>query len=215
MCVEGSVVLNRKDMMLYFFRRNIFDIRRMLAVDYDLTRVEEEKQQPRMTLDGHAIEVRRVEVLLEREAAQIRNAIKKMDFKPTFDIEEIRRRLARGFYFVVVKHQDRIIGWYWAGVKEVYFEELNCHIKIKRDQAFLYNMYIEKKHRGRGIIDIARRELFLHLKKEKYKRAWSLVKINNKASLKSHTRMNYRFLGNYIFVRLLSFTLTFSPKSIR
>jgi len=200
--------------MKWFIKRNVFSFQSMLTVERDLANLPIEKPHFPTIIDDMEIFPNRLKEITSDDERKIQDAISRMDIKPTFDVHEAKRRLNRGFYFVNIEHNNKIVGWTWTGINKVYFEEFNCNLKVRKNQAFGFNAYIEREYRNRRLFNILRYERDYHLKTDGYEKLWGLIHKNNYAQIKSCQRMNYEFIGNFTFVKFLFISCKFPPRGI-
>ena len=200
--------------MKWFIKRNIFSYQSMVTVMCDLTGSSVEKPPSPTIVEGMEIFPERLREITADDAKKLEEAIHHMDGKPTFDAEEAKKRLGKGFYFITLQCDNVVIGWNWGGINKVYFGEFNCQLKLKNDHAFIYGTYIQKEYRNKGINGILTKELSFHLKKDGYDKIWSLIHKWNHASIKSRLKMNWKIIGDYNFIKFLFMNFKFPPKGI-
>ena len=186
----------------------------MVTVMFDLTAFSVEKPLSPTIVEEMEIFPKRLEKINSDDAKKLEDAINRMDGKPTFDVEEAKRRLSMGFYLITLQCNDEMIGWNWGGVNRVYFGEFNCHLKLKKGHAFSYGTYVQKEYRNKGINNILKKELSFHLKKDGYDKIWGLIHKWNHASTNSLLKMNWKIIGDYNFIKFLFMNFKFPPKGI-
>lgn len=200
--------------MRWYIRRNIFAISSMIVMEYDLSKYRDERPSYPMFVDGLAVSATRLFEINSEYGVKIEKAISQMDYKSPFDIQEAKRRIEEGGYFIILENESEIIGWSWAAVNRVFFDDFNCFIKIKERCAFSYNLYIKKQHRGKRLNHITLGELLYQLKIDGYKKTWLLVHKWNRGSLRSLNSMGWRIAGHYNFLKLMFLNLRFPPQGI-
>lgn len=183
-------------------------------MEYDLSKCPVQRPSWPTIVEGMEVSAKRLREIRPEDGTKIEHAIKRMDIKPTFDLEEAKKRVSHGFYFITLQLEDKIIGWDWAGVDKVYFDQFNCHIQLRKGHVFSFNTYIEKAYRGRGLNSIVVKGKLYELVKDGYGKIWGLAHKWNQASIKSFENMNWKFLGNYNFIKLFFLNLRFPPKGI-
>jgi hypothetical protein len=153
------------------------------------------------SLDG--VVARKIYEINSCEEDKIRDALDRKGFKSPFNVNEAKQRIKDNFYFIVVEKNEKIIGWSWAGVGNVYFGEFNCKIKLKKDEAFSFNTYVAPDFRGLNVNQITLNEKLSQLKKDGYRLIWGLIYPWNKSSLRSFEKNRWNRLGNFYFLRIL------------
>lgn len=199
--------------MKWFLRRKFFFITSMSVFECKLSDNQTSTQQMK-SLEENKIEVNRIKQIDDAIKDQLENSLKKSDITPTFNINEAKKRIDKGSYFFILKCNENIIGWSWAKVGTVFFDEFQDTINLKEKHAFAYNSFILKEYRGKGLISLLYQEKLNHLKKDGIVKVWALVHKWNKKSLKSFNKMKWTKLGNYTFLRVLFFNLKFPPDGI-
>lgn len=200
--------------MLWFIKRNIFLIKSMVTVEYDLEHFSKEKISYPIVIDGMKVVAKRlVEINTEYEE-RIEMVLCRMDFTPPFNIEEARRRLNKGYYFIILENDSQIIGWDWAAINKVFFDEFYCNIDLQDKESFSFNTYISKEFRGKKLIKILLNEKLFQLKKDGYSKIWGLIYPSNMASRKSFRENGWKEIGYYRFLKLLFMDFRFPPKGI-
>jgi len=199
--------------MIWFFKRNIFDVKRMVAVVYNLEYFDASSPKNKLYEGGNFV-AKRLETINEFYRDRILKAINRMDIKPTFDLLEISKRLEKGHYFIIVENEDEIVGWRWAAVGSVFFEEFNCHINLGQRDVFSYNTYVDKRYRGKKLNNIMDWERVRCLSEDGYKILWALIYNRNKAALRSAVNFGYKKMGYYYFIKLLFMSIHFPPKEL-
>lgn len=197
--------------MKWFFKRHIFSNVAMKTIVYDLSNHPEKKDHTQIYINNKKLNCFVVKKLEPQLNEKIEQTISRMDIKPSFDINEIQKRLAKGFFFAVAMVEDKVIGWTWGAVNKVYFEDFNCWIKITDSFVFTYNTFVDKDYRGKRVGQYLKDEMCHCLKSNGYIKIWGLVHTWNKASLKSNLRFGFKLSGDYRFIKLFGLNLHF-PK---
>ena len=200
--------------MKWFIKRNIFSYQSMVTVMCDLTGSSVEKPLFPTIIEGMEIFPKRLREINSDDTKKLEDAINRMDSKPTFDVDEAKRRLSRGFCFITLQCSGKMIGWSWAGVNRVYFQDLNSYIDLKQGTAFSYNTYIQKNYRGKQLNHIVFTEKQYQLKKDGYDKIWGLIHKWNHTSTNSLLKMNWKIIGDYNFIKFLFMNFKFPPKGI-
>ena len=200
--------------MLWFFKKNIFSIKSMLTVEYDLEHFSKEGISYPIVVDGMKATAKRLMEINPEYEERIGPVLRRMDFTPPFDIGEAKRRLDKGYYFIILENDGRVIGWSWAGIGKVWFNEFNCNIELKTRHAFFFNTYVAKEFRGKELNQIVFNEKLYQLKNDGYIKLWGLIYKSNEASLRSLRKIGFKEPGYYRFLKLLFMNFRLSPKDI-
>ena len=200
--------------MLWYFKKNIFSLNSMVVVEYDLSRLPTKEIAYPIVVDGMQVVAKQLKKITPEYETKIISAIQKMDFTPPFNIQEAKRRLKKGCYFIILENDIEIIGWSWAAINRVFFDEFNCHINIKGKHAFFFNTYVHKGFRGKRLNHIVFHEKLHQLKKDGYDKIWGLIYKSNKPSRRSLQEIGFEEIGSYSFAKLLFMNFRFPPKGI-
>lgn len=201
--------------MQWFIKRNIFSYISMSVLLYDLDFLSSEKEIHFIETEYGKIIPKRLESIDSDNALHLKNAISRMDCKPMFDLPEARERLNKNDYFTVAsKENGEIVGWTWGAVRRIFFRDFNCHLIIRNNDVFSYNMYVEKKYRGKRINNLMQYQQFFHLKNKGFRRTWALVHKWNQASVNSLKKMGWKVVGEYNFIKFFYMNIKFPPKGI-
>jgi hypothetical protein len=200
--------------MRWYIKRNIFAINSMIVMEYDLSKCREERPSYPVFVDGLGVSATRLFEINSEYGVKVGKAISQMDYRPPFDIQEARRRIKEGGYFIILENGSEIIGWSWAAVNRVFFDDFNCFIKIRERCAFSYNLHIKAQFRGKRLNHITLGELLYQLKNDGYEKTWVLVHKWNYGSLRSLNNMGWRMVGHYNFMKLIFLNFRFPPHGI-
>lgn len=146
---------------------------------------------------------------------QFNGAIRKIDFKPPFDLDDARNRLKRGYMFFVIFFENEIVGWRWYAFKKVFCEDFRCNLKIRDDQAYGYNLFVNKDHRGKHL---AARLIISgepYLREIGVKSIWIINYDWNIPAQATVRKAGYRKIGYYRLVNILGLKLHSFPKIIK
>lgn len=185
----------------------------MVVVVYNLEAFDVSDPKNKL-YEGGGFFAKRLETIDDYYKGRIIKAINRMDIKPTFDLPEISRRLEKGHYFIIVENEDEIVGWRWAAVDSVYFEDFNCRINLGQRDVFSYNTYVDKRYRGKKLNNIMDWERVRCLSDDGYGILWALIYNRNKAALKSAVNFGYKKIGYYYLIRLFFKSFHFPPKEL-
>jgi len=99
-----------------------------------------------------------------------------------------------------VKSNGEIVAFNWANLKE-------CHSKwhrfsLKEDEAYLFDMYTLKSHRGKNIAPFLRHRTYRALKGMGKTKFYSYSSFLNKSAVRFKKKLNARILKLYLFVEL-------------
>lgn len=74
-----------------------------------------------------------------------------------------------------------------------------CFIHLKDDEALMDDSFTVERWRGRGIHTAVHNGMLLFLQQKGYRRAYTIVGINNKSSKKTHNRIGWEFSGTMLY----------------
>jgi hypothetical protein len=74
-------------------------------------------------------------------------------FKPIFGIMDAEQRIRAGELCFICEDRGKIIAYEWTATKKKYILEINCTIKLGSNEAYNYNAYVAKGHRGGRVIN--------------------------------------------------------------
>ena len=120
-------------------------------------------------------------------------------------------------YFFTVSETDggEIVGWTCAAVNEVFFDDFNSNITLKKDHAFSYSTYVHKKFRGKKLNHYMKEINFYNLKIKGFNCIWALVHKWNKPSIKSLQNMKWSMIGDYRFLKFMYLNFHFPPDALK
>lgn len=117
----------------------------------------------------------------------------------------ILERFNKGSQCFLVKIENKIIHYNWVSY---YWEESlgGRFIVLKKNEAFCLDAYTQEKWRGQGIYPAAHYQMLHFLQKKGYRKAYTLVDLDNRSSRKTHFLYGWRTIGT-----VLCFTKRGSP----
>lgn len=190
--------------------KKIFKYQRMITIKYDLT----SNRAHKLSFNIGNIEIRRLNLLSETDKEKFIQVLSEMDFTPPFDIDEVETRLNKGFLLIIAETAEKeIVGWSWAAFKEVYFNDFFYTITLNSDEAFIYNTYVSKEHRGQKINHLLLTRLLCEIRKKNINKAWALIHHWNKSSIRSYLKYGFKNIGDYYFLRMGPFVFSYRPKA--
>ncbi len=172
--------------------------RRFAVVEYN---IENHKNDNKFNQEKSKIFVRRIKTIDKNLEEKISDALSRMDFNPPFDISEAKKRLEKGYYFVIAEQNDEIIGWRWAAINSIFISEIGKRVKLEKREAYDFNAYVEKLYRSKGINKIMIRHEVSCLHNARFRKMWGLNYSWNIAHLKSLTRMGYKIVAYYYYFK--------------
>jgi GNAT superfamily N-acetyltransferase len=109
------------------------------------------------------------------------------------------------FCAVAENNVNEIIGYGWFSDKAEHVEEsLEYRLAIPHDTLYLYDLFIKREYRGRGVFDAFQNHYFQKSKQFERKHIICIISFGNDISLKAHFRLGYIITSDVICVRLLS-----------
>ena len=139
--------------------------------------------------------------------------LQEMDFKSDFTLDDAIARFQKGYFFYVAKRQSRIIGYCWWAVKNHHIQYFHGSIKLRPNEIYCLNNYIDKAFRGLGLLNMLKAYAFCDLKNYGYTRDIVGYFSWNKAAKRANEKLGYSFIGSvtygYVFtIRYLLNTVT-------
>lgn len=189
--------------MKWYINRYIFCKKSMERLFFKISEFKGEMIKEFPLENGKILKSYIIQSLDESLIFKLEKAFLRMDFKPPFNIEDIKNRLDKGHFFSVGMIGEKIIGWTWGGVGKVYFDEFFTNINLEPGNAFSFNSYVEKKYRGNVVLKILLNNLVFSLKEKNYKKIWALVYSWNKSSIKAYINSGWTQDNSYLFINIL------------
>ncbi|WP_028575398.1 hypothetical protein [Desulfonatronovibrio hydrogenovorans] len=204
--------------MKWYIKKNIYSLHKMHTFAYDL---DSYNRIPVEEIDSGVSDMKKLYFKHIKKSdsvfeSRMLSAFSKMDFKPNFNIEELRKRFGLGYFLTITETEHKeIVGWTWAAVKKVFFDDFNCYIKIKPKHAFSYSTYVHKDYRGKKLNHFMKEVNFYNLKQMDYNCIWALVHTWNKSSIRSLQNMKWDSIGYYKFLKLFYMNFHYPPESVK
>ncbi len=114
--------------------------------------------------------------------------------------ERILKRAEIGNKCFGVKYKGEIAAFMWINFKEC---KNNYHFeKLRKDEAYIFDVYTLKKFRGRKIASHMRNQAYKALNEDGIYTFYSLCGILNVPSVKSKKHLNGKFLKTVVYIKL-------------
>ncbi|CCK80479.1 GNAT family N-acetyltransferase [Desulfobacula toluolica] len=193
--------------------KNFFDIKKFFIIYVNLETLF--KIDPlKFNVEHPKYTVKQITNVKSYDIHAINKAIMKMDFKPPFDIDEVKKRLIHGYYFIVLEYEDSIVGWSWSGINNVYIPEFKKNITLKKSKAFSFNSYISASHRKKGLGQLLMSKMMQILKSDGYKEFVGIIYTWNKASVNMYLNLSWRIIGKCYSIKIFMIRLLIGIKKI-
>lgn len=131
----------------------------------------------------------------------------KDDFKMIVKIKE--RDLKFSHYKNLLKENTKCFGLF-QNDKVICFSFVHFDIfrtrflpgKLKKDEAYLYDLYTLKKYRGKGYAPFLRYQLYQKLKKMRIKKIYSITQKYNRSSFKFKDKLKAKPIRSFLYINI-------------
>lgn len=110
------------------------------------------------------------------------------------------RKLKDGNKCLAVKHRGEIVGYTWAELGKC--SDVMLTINLESNEAYLFDMFIDRSFRGKNIAPRLRVECYEALRSLGYDTGYSISDYFNTPSVRFKTKLNARFLKLFLYIRL-------------
>lgn len=114
--------------------------------------------------------------------------------------EQIQARLLKGHLCIVLKHGSRIAGYTWADFDEV--NDAACDYELRPGEAYLYDAFVAREFRGRGLAPYLRVESYRHLRLAGKHTFYSISDYFNSPAIRFKEKLNAEAIRVYLQVKL-------------
>ena len=115
----------------------------------------------------------------------------------------VKERLLRGLC-VAAFDGERVVGFNLIAFDEVYIPLLNMTRRLRPGQAWSEQITVAKDHRKSGLATALRYRVFSELKQRGFRFLYGGTLLTNIASLKSATKVGFRFLADVRYRKVLT-----------
>ncbi|MFA5362076.1 MAG: GNAT family N-acetyltransferase [Candidatus Omnitrophota bacterium] len=128
-----------------------------------------------------------------------------------YNEHEIKTAREKKHCFPSVKYLGKIIGYAKAGTGKVYIEDYRQEISLPREKGFIYDLYVDKKFRGKGIAAYLMNELMAELKKQGVKKIGCHIPGWNNASAAVFEKLGFKkikYVRHFRVLKRFRFNIT-------
>lgn len=120
-------------------------------------------------------------------------------------------RLEKGDRCILAVYNNKIVGYLWSMRDTMELTQFK-HIPLAKNRASSYKGFVLTDFRGKRIHPAMYNYLISILKKDGKRYIVSMVDLDNKSSIKTKQRGNYKVIGEIVHVRLFGFKYDFIKK---
>lgn len=203
--IKASYIISEEGIVTFFWKvikiiaLNLFRIRRVIIYELDLaTSVKE--ILPQVEVSFRLAEITDIESMDEENYNYNRKAKK-------YSAE----RFMQGDECILAVYNGRIVGYIW--IMEGYMElsQYN-YIKIPRNWAYVYSVFVIKEFRGKRIIHAMNGCIIQKLGRKNVKIIITTVAKDNKPAAKAKERIGFKRVSEIIIFKLLGFQYAYISK---
>lgn len=103
-----------------------------------------------------------------------------------------------------LKDNGRLVAYTWCNLLEIDYEGLKNHIKLKEDEAYLFDARTFKSHRGKNLAPFLRYRLYKHLTKIGRIKFISASSVLNSSAIKFKEKLGAKKYILYLYISLFS-----------
>ncbi|MEP6977772.1 MAG: hypothetical protein ABI948_06930 [Thermoleophilia bacterium] len=116
--------------------------------------------------------------------------------------DEARGRFARGERCFGVWLEGRLVSTRWLATGTIRLGYLGREVDLPPEQVYIYEIYTERGHRGRGISGAAGALVPPILSAEGVRRIVGVLEPENRAGIRANEKAGYRIVGRIGYVKL-------------
>jgi len=120
--------------------------------------------------------------------------------------KEVEAALRHNHVFLIMLHQDQIIGYVKIGIGPTYINDFSQMIAFMPGTAFVYDTFTLPDYRGRGLALFALIHAFEYFKARNFKRIFCHIEKWNVPSIKTFEKAGFRVIDTIKFVRSPGFS---------
>jgi ribosomal protein S18 acetylase RimI-like enzyme len=124
------------------------------------------------------------------------------DLVPPSELAYFRRRLSHGRICFIATHEKDIVGYGWV-TAELDFDIDNLELHLGVGDAYMDDLFTAPAYRGHGIGRAINQKRLQYLRKHSFKRAVSIVRVDNVPALKLSKANGWLEVDRMTFRRLL------------
>ena len=195
--------------MLWFIKQHVFSFIKMKQLFIALPEWNGDTACPDHAIEGKPLDCRIISNLDTALEPMFVESLARMESKPYFSLSDIHTRLQMGHVLSIAMIDNRIVGWTWSAMGNIHYSEFNALIKLRPGEAFSYNTYVHKQHRGKRINQYLLNNMLSYLKQRKRTKLWALIYPWNTASLNSYLKNGWKIEKDYYFLKLFGLNFHF------
>lgn len=119
--------------------------------------------------------------------------------------KEIDAAIKNDHIFLIISHQTQIVGYVKIGIGQVYIHDFDQLVSFPPDTAFIYDIFILPRYRGKKLSFYALNQVIEHLKNKNLNRVLCHIENWNLPSIKSFQKAGFQAIESIRFVRVASF----------
>lgn len=120
--------------------------------------------------------------------------------------KEIDAALRNDHLFLIILHQDRIVGYVKLGVGHIFINDFDRMIEFQPGTAFVYDTFTLPEYRGKGLALIALNHASEYLKLNHFTQIFCHIERWNTPSIKTFEKAGFRDIDTIRFVRSTCFS---------
>jgi RimJ/RimL family protein N-acetyltransferase len=119
---------------------------------------------------------------------------------------EVDAALKNEHVFLILLHQDRIIGYIKIGIGDIYINDFNQYVKFQPKIAFVYDTFTLPEYRGKSLALFALNQAIEYFNSLKYMRIFCHIETWNVPSIKAFEKAGFRAMDSIRFIRTAYFS---------
>ena len=119
---------------------------------------------------------------------------------PGFESHHYVQMLFAGMRCYAAKKGDEIIAFNWINMKNIHY--FGTHEELKRNEAFLFFMWVKEEYRGKGVASYLRYKTLLMLEKTGRDLFYSITDMDNKPALRFKERIWAKKLWQVVYLKI-------------
>ena len=116
------------------------------------------------------------------------------------DSQELKEKIKNGQLCMGLKYQGEIVAVVFADFNDFVFKDRP--FQLKKNQAYILNLYTFEAHRGKGLAPYLRYQCYKVLKERGVDEIFSITSYFNKSSLRANQKMNIKHLNLFLYIGL-------------
>ncbi len=121
------------------------------------------------------------------------------------DRKAIERRFKKGDRCFAAEIDGRVAHYTWVSFGEEYLPSIEKRIKVRENEAYIYNVYTVPSFRREGLFSYVLGQILRRLHDSSYKRLWVSVLSNNISSQTAFEKLGFKKDKEIGYLRFLAF----------